>query len=404
MFPKTAYQFSIKRPNLPPVNVNTVIDQNNTGTLLLVITSEKPVTTILKPVDNSVWRRFEITFEGNGTDYEDGELSGNSLVWYSGINGMLGTGNTLTTDRLSIGKHMITLTTTDSDKKTDRKNITVVVIDYNPDSYFPISEKTTWEYRYLNPTFSFINSNNVTELWTIKNLSVLIDNMKRRISTVYYDITIASVTNHLKYTIIDNLEEVDNDIYVVSTSEKMIEWKEGIENENNPHLTLDITTEYSPDYLIIKDITNPIKVLPLEFIVKTTTEWSSKYYNIVQEYHDTEKDLVTKIEAGNSRYIQTDKGVFKATELVITTPDSKRTWWLTKSVGIIASESTTHGVDNTAILVDSDLTDYYRDDTSTQTRPVVATGKPYPVKILHINRESGEGLMELRNFLRSMAP
>lgn len=406
--PEGAYLFTIERPKLPPVNFNVVIDQANIGTLEFVITSEKPAAAILKPVDNRVWGTFEITFEGNGTDYEDGELPGSSLVWSSNIDGILGTGNTLTTDKLSIGNHIITLTVTDSDNKTGSTKITTVIVDYNPNSYFPMLENTSWEYRNQNPTFYVVNSNNVNELWKIKNLLISLDNKKRRISTVYYDITIATVTKHLKYTITDNLEEVDNNIYAISTAEKIIEWAEGGE-EKNPYLTMDITTEYSPDYLIINDITNPNKTLPLEFTVRATTEWSSKYFNTVSPvYHET-LNLVTKIEAGSSRYIQTDIGIFKANELIITTSDSHRTWWLTKGVGIVALEYTISDFDNTAILVDSDLINFYREDTSpiqsgTQARPVVATGKPYPVKTLHITRESREGLMELRNFLRTMAP
>ena len=401
--PERAYQFTIERPDIPPINYNVVIDETTPGTLEFEISSEKPVATILNPADNKVFGLFEITFEGTGTDYEDGELPGSSLVWSSNIDGILGTGNTLATDKLSLGNHIITLTVTDSDNKTGSARITTVIVDYNPNSYFPMLESTSWEYRHQNPIFFVVNSNNVNELWEINNLSIYFDNKKRRISTVYYDITIATVKNHLKYTIIDNLEEVDNNIYATSTSEKIIEWKaDG--TEDNPYLTMTITTEYSPDYLIINDITNPTGALPLEFTVRAATEWSSVYFNTASSvFHET-FNLVTKIEAGSSRYIQTDKGFFKADEVIITTSDSPRTWWLTKGVGIVEIEYTISDLENTAILVDSDLIDFYREETPEQALPALPVLKPYPVKTLRISRETGEGMMELRNFLRSMTP
>ena len=42
----------------------------------------------------------EITFEGYATDSEDGDLSGESLVWTSSIDGQIGTGVSVTKDNL----------------------------------------------------------------------------------------------------------------------------------------------------------------------------------------------------------------------------------------------------------------------------------------------------------------
>ncbi len=55
-----------------------------------------------------------ITFTGTGTDAEDGDLTGTSLVWSSSLDSALGTGATLLVDTLSAGEHIITLTATDS--------------------------------------------------------------------------------------------------------------------------------------------------------------------------------------------------------------------------------------------------------------------------------------------------
>ena len=59
-----------------------------------------------------------ITFSGSGTDEEDGDLNGGSLVWTSNIDGTLGTGATVITSALTAGDHEITLTATDSEGET----------------------------------------------------------------------------------------------------------------------------------------------------------------------------------------------------------------------------------------------------------------------------------------------
>jgi endoglucanase len=55
-----------------------------------------------------------ITFSAEATDAEDGELVGASLVWSSSVNGVFGQGASVRTASLSPGRHIITLTATDS--------------------------------------------------------------------------------------------------------------------------------------------------------------------------------------------------------------------------------------------------------------------------------------------------
>ncbi|MEA2060983.1 MAG: hypothetical protein U9P10_10840 [Thermodesulfobacteriota bacterium] len=55
-----------------------------------------------------------ITFEGTGTDAEDGTLTGDALVWSSDRDGGLGTGASLSNASLSEGEHTITLTASDT--------------------------------------------------------------------------------------------------------------------------------------------------------------------------------------------------------------------------------------------------------------------------------------------------
>jgi len=67
-----------------------------------------------------------IPFIGVGTDPEDGTLSGASLVWTSDLSGEIGAGETFNAP-LTAGKHVITLTVTDSDKNTGTASITLYI-------------------------------------------------------------------------------------------------------------------------------------------------------------------------------------------------------------------------------------------------------------------------------------
>ena len=69
----------------------------------------------------------EITFTGSAKDFQDGELTGDSLVWTSDQDGQIGEGNTLTRDDLSEGKHKITLTATNSQEEEGTAAITITI-------------------------------------------------------------------------------------------------------------------------------------------------------------------------------------------------------------------------------------------------------------------------------------
>lgn len=95
-----------------------------TGQDMLVLTVEPesghPTAHIVSPGSNDNFAaNVPITFLGQGTDPEDGALSGPSLSWFSSIDGMLGNGTTLTTSlsgpTCGTVVHDITLRATDSD-------------------------------------------------------------------------------------------------------------------------------------------------------------------------------------------------------------------------------------------------------------------------------------------------
>jgi chitinase len=65
---------------------------------------------------------------GQGTDPEDGMLTGMSLVWTSDVEGQIGTGEMFDWIPTQVGMQMITLTATDSDNNQSTDSITLNII------------------------------------------------------------------------------------------------------------------------------------------------------------------------------------------------------------------------------------------------------------------------------------
>lgn len=93
--------------------------------------NEPPSATILSPGDGATFPEGEeITFEGSGTDPEDGTLAGTSLEWASDLDGAIGTGSSFSAV-LSVGTHTVTLAATDSDGATSTASVSVTVEPVN---------------------------------------------------------------------------------------------------------------------------------------------------------------------------------------------------------------------------------------------------------------------------------
>jgi len=90
--------------------------------------NEIPTAAITSPVDASTYNEGNlIVFTGSGTDPEDTNLKGTSLVWYSSIDGQIGTGSSFTVDTLSTGTHTITLAVFDSDGASGSASVSITV-------------------------------------------------------------------------------------------------------------------------------------------------------------------------------------------------------------------------------------------------------------------------------------
>ena len=91
-----------------------------------------PTALIVSPENGvNVAAETPITLEGQATDPEDGVLLGQSLVWESDIDGVLGSGATLTTtltgDACGVDSHTITLHVSDSDGNEASHSIEVFI-------------------------------------------------------------------------------------------------------------------------------------------------------------------------------------------------------------------------------------------------------------------------------------
>ena len=100
--------------------------------LLLIGCPPFPVK-IITPSDGDHFEVGElIVFTGFARDFKDGNLSGDSLVWESNLDGEIGTGLIVHRSDLSEGEHEITLTATNSKGEKRTAIITITIGEVTP--------------------------------------------------------------------------------------------------------------------------------------------------------------------------------------------------------------------------------------------------------------------------------
>ncbi len=103
-----------------------------------------PTAEITLPADNSEFGNGAvITFNGTGTDPEQGVLSGNDLQWISSMDGSFGTGTSFLYSGLSIGTHTITLRATDNPGDFHEDQITLIITETSAENEPPTAEIST---------------------------------------------------------------------------------------------------------------------------------------------------------------------------------------------------------------------------------------------------------------------
>lgn len=114
-------------PGVHTITCTATDSAANTGTDSIVVTSRSPVAVINHPGDGETRpSSMLIPFVGVGRDFDDGTLTGASLVWTSSIDGMIGTGNSFSR-ALSPGTNVVTLTVTDSDGNSGTDTVTLTI-------------------------------------------------------------------------------------------------------------------------------------------------------------------------------------------------------------------------------------------------------------------------------------
>lgn len=115
---------SFGKTNLAPgAHTITLLARNSQGiegykTVAITInpkTNTRPTATIVQPLDQAKFKAGElITFHGQGSDTEDGRLSGANLVWTSNRDQQIGTGESFSSNTLTTGVHTLSLVAWDS--------------------------------------------------------------------------------------------------------------------------------------------------------------------------------------------------------------------------------------------------------------------------------------------------
>ena len=113
------------------LTVTDAAGHSDTDNVLITVEAQAtvpPTVTIVAPVDLDEFDEgADVTFEGNAVDQFSVEVPPEDLEWMSELDGVLGTGNALTVNTLSVGGHVITLTAVDSEGLDGRSTITITV-------------------------------------------------------------------------------------------------------------------------------------------------------------------------------------------------------------------------------------------------------------------------------------
>ena len=92
--------------------------------------NQRPVATITAPSSGSeAFAGDPVSFQGSATDAESGTLTGESLLWQSDLDGVLGTGGLLTRSDLSTGTHRITLSATDPAGGSGTASVSLSIVE-----------------------------------------------------------------------------------------------------------------------------------------------------------------------------------------------------------------------------------------------------------------------------------
>ena len=399
------YAFYVRRPGYPAYSQIITINSKSTEPITLVVETLTPKVNISFPTNDKFVSIYDIRFTGTAFDAEDGVLPDSTCIWYSNIDGEIGRGKNIVLDILTLGTHNITLEATDSDNKKSSATVQIKLVDYYPDSYFPLPRGAHWIYHHKLEQFSILNESGYIENWTLYNIEVDIDDNNQRISNMTYKVKVLNRTREYQYTVIDDIEKDSGNIYVKKTSENLQMW-----NGNplgTPSEELNITTAYDPHYLLVKNTRNPGDTSSFETKMGAIVSWIYKDPFFGPKEFTEHFDVITSVTIGDVETLETSWGELNTIPLTITQQESVRKWWLAPGLGIVKLTYNSFKMPPSANLLVSNLTAYSNKNTVTlKNAAEVYTNYQSP----QLNTEpipaedSFERMKALRNILKNISP
>lgn len=97
--------------------------------LFFLVACQAPRITVVSPEEGQKFSENEgINFVATAIDFTGKVIGDDKIIWTSDVDGEIGTGANFSLDDLSIGRHKITVTATDSRNKTSSKIINISVL------------------------------------------------------------------------------------------------------------------------------------------------------------------------------------------------------------------------------------------------------------------------------------
>jgi len=401
------YTLYVRRPGYPTYNKNIELTAAETQETSIVVETQPPNISIHYPLSENFLSIYDIRFKGAVVDPEDGALPDSTIVWTSNIDGKIGTGSEIRLDMLTLGRHEITLEARDSDGKSNTKTIVVYLVDFHPNSYFPLPIGAEWIYQHTNKKFSIINRSGYIEQWELFNLEVTYDEAKMRTSKMGYKVKIVTQEKEYHYTIVDELEKDGNDIYVKKTKENLQVW-----NGNPfgaPNNELNIETKYTPRYILLENIRDLKENSSFEITTMNEVKWIYKDPFFGPREFTENFHVTTSVDVGSNELCTTSWGeTFECIPVSIDQLESKRKWWLSRGVGIVKMQYNSFSWPPVAELFTTNLAAYTGSVEAGETaRPAFAFEIPdtRPLNTEPVPAEEGiERMRALRKILTGMSP